>query len=117
MNLLIKDMDMPTDCAGCVLSYYYDGYNGGYGYCAPGYRCRALKRLIEEDKNKRNYYPRPSDCPLVNIPTPHGRLIDADRLYDLVEYQYKTVTGNERIIYRDLLDLICDINTVIEAEG
>lgn len=80
MSILINGVGMPKDCSGCYLSIYYDGYNRGYGYCTPGYRCRPLKRLIEEDKIKRNYYPRPSDCPLVEIPTPHGKLIDADRL-------------------------------------
>lgn len=50
--------------------------------------CQAVKA----DKNKRIYAPygegRPDWCPLIEVPTPHGRLIDADALIaDLVKYQ------------------------------
>lgn len=75
MSILIKGMDMPTDCAGCDLSYYRDGYNGGYGYSPSGFRCRRLNHIIKEGEETR-----PPDCPLSEIHTPHGRLIDADRL-------------------------------------
>lgn len=74
MSLLIKGMDMPNDCAECDLSIYYDGYSGGYGYNPSGWWCRRLKRLIKESESN------PADCPLAEIPTPHGRLIDADAL-------------------------------------
>ncbi len=44
--------------------------------------CQAVKA----DKNKRIYAPygegRPDWCPLIEIPTPHGRLIDADALLE-----------------------------------
>lgn len=42
--------------------------------------CQAVKA----DKNKRIYAPygdgRPDWCPLIEVHTPHGRLIDADKL-------------------------------------
>ena len=47
---------------------------------------------------------------------PHGRLIDADRLYDLVENRYRVSCGIEHRCERDLLDLICEMPTIIEAE-
>lgn len=72
--------------------------------------------LVEEDDG---YVMTCPDCHNVFGRTikSYGRLIDADRLYDLVEYKYKYATGNERKVYRDLLDLICDSDTIIEAGG
>ena len=52
--------------------------------------CQAVKA----DKNKRIYAPygegRPDWCPLIEIPTPHGRLIDAD----FEEQHYTSMTTN-----------------------
>jgi len=50
MSVLIKDREMPKNCAGCFLRV---------GQCS--------KRIYMEN--------RPSDCPLIEIPEPHGRLI------------------------------------------
>ncbi len=50
MSVLIKGMEMPTSCWEC-----------------PFERC-ALRALVD----------RHPDCPLVEVPFPHGRLIDAD---------------------------------------
>ena len=63
-----------------------------------------------------NSHPYNKCFALYVIPTPHGRLIDADKLYDLIETQYKFSSGKEHTIYRDILDLICSTETVIEAE-
>ena len=42
-------------------------------------------QVVKADKNKRIYAPygegRPDWCPLIEVPTPHGRLIDADNIY------------------------------------
>ena len=52
--------------------------------------CQAVKA----DKNKRIYAPygegRPDWCPLIEVPTPHGRLIDAD----FEEQHYTSMTTN-----------------------
>ena len=46
--------------------------------------CQAVKA----DKNKRIYAPygegRPDWCPLIEVPAPHGRLIDADELKERI---------------------------------
>ena len=47
------------------------------------------------------------DCPLIEIPTPHGRLIDADKLeYELREFGHYKVDKAE----------IDSSETIIEAE-
>lgn len=107
MSLLIKGMEMPKDCASCDLSYYCDGYNGGYGYSPSGWRCRRLNHIIKEGEETR-----PLDCPLVKIPTPHGRLIDADRL--LAPGRIAKFIGGQEIF---LADAIRYAPTIVEAEG
>ena len=77
--------------------------------------CQAVKA----DKNKRIYAPygegRPDWCPLIEIPTPHGRLIDIKS----VEYGKFTTVGNEyqRWWNGALESVIDNAPTVIEAEG
>lgn len=51
MGVYIKGMEMPKSCAGCFLRV---------GQCS--------KRIYMEN--------RPSDCPLTEVPEPHGELID-----------------------------------------
>lgn len=52
-DLLIKGMEMPTECLECPLKDCDNAWDFGYT--------------------------RPEDCPLVEV-KPHGRLIDADAL-------------------------------------
>lgn len=60
MSILIKDMEMPTQCQLCPCSDDESRY------------CRAANKYIP-------MFGKPKFCPLVYIP-PHGRLIDADAL-------------------------------------
>lgn len=55
MSVLIKGIDMPKNCLDCEI----------FGLC-------SLKDRLEHIKDRN------PDCPLIEIPTPHGRLIDAD---------------------------------------
>ena len=61
MSILIKGMDMPKDCSYCILANKHIN-----GLCEAKYYCR-----LEADYEH---------CPLIEIPTPHGRLIDMDEL-------------------------------------
>jgi len=57
MSILIKGMEMPKSCGNCFFDTHCDKW-----------------RL-------RNWgAPPPDDCPLVSVPTPHGRLIDENAL-------------------------------------
>ena len=71
MSVLIKGMEMPRHCKECSLLCDYDdcyfcGYQDGFLYVF------GESYLVP---NKR-----PEWCPLIEVPTPHGRLIDADEL-------------------------------------
>jgi hypothetical protein len=54
--------------------------------------CQAVKA----DKNKRIYAPyegyRPDWCPLIELP-PHGRMIDADKLKEVLEKNFGHTGG------------------------
>lgn len=67
MSILIKGMEMPTDCHNCPL-----GFGGGcyFGQNADEYMC--------PDHGRAKW------CPLTPVP-PHGDLIDADKLVELCD--------------------------------
>ena len=71
MSILIKGMDMPTNCENCRL--WYQDQDSEHNVWS---RCTALNHneIIAFRTIRR------ADCPLVEVPTPHGRLIDADKL-------------------------------------
>ena len=81
MSILIKGMEMPERCGACFL------------------RVGGCKQRIYMEQP-------PKYCPLVEIPTPHGRLIDADAIQD-----YNVETFGQRLLIIDTAP------TVIEAEG
>lgn len=68
MGVYIK-MEMPRSCDGCRFSN--------------GYICYASGLMTDDNDyilNEHTDAKRHSNCPLIEIPTPHGRLIDADRI-------------------------------------
>lgn len=71
MSVLVKGMEMPTSCPCSLLGIGYDTY------------CFAVygipKRCLEYELCCKNET-RPDWCPLAEVPTPHGRLIDGDVL-------------------------------------
>lgn len=73
VSLLIDGMKMPTSCPCSLVGIGYDVY------------CFAVygipKRYLEYDLCCENGT-RPDWCPLVEVPTPHGRLGDLDALYE-----------------------------------
>ena len=103
MSVLIKGMEMPERCAMCFL------------------RVGDCKQRIYMEQ-------RPKACPLISIPTPHGRLGDLDEL----EKQFKraigtylpkdptrhmsVADGSECRGWTQALTAVQEAKTVIEAE-
>ena len=114
MSVLIKGMEMPKSCWNCPCSSYYD---------------RTYQVLCDLTEKRLDDKPwrsgRDSDCPLVEIPTPHGRLGDLDALYEEISNGNKAYNGIEGYDGKypnianvdDCLDAIKYADTVIEAEG
>lgn len=92
MSILIKGMKMPKNCMECAIrSWTEDEWD-----VCPFSGIMALN------------IGRQNDCPLVEVPAPHGRLIDADAT--VKAWSGCTFRGN-------LNPLIESRPTVIEAEG
>lgn len=115
MSVLIKGMDMPISCNACPM---LEG-NGLDGLC------HAASRWLDDDEYWRWYlypegdadYSRPLNCPLVEVPVFHGRLIDADALTKVMCEGISPSDGNEGFNHPfDILRAISNTPTVIEAE-
>ena len=78
MSVLIKGMEMPRTCSDCEWSYYV---GNGRAMC---------KRVSMTDKTDIMTKRRADFCPLIEVPTPHGRLIDAA----FEEQHYTSMTTN-----------------------
>lgn len=74
--MIVLDIEMPKSCGECPVSL-----SGKY--------CRIIGSAISFHALST----RPDDCPLKEIPTPHGRLIDADKLADDLERDAERIRG------------------------
>lgn len=94
MGILIK-IKMPKGCWACPFAV------------GKHYECLFTKKSYNWGLTTR-----PSDCPLVEVPAPHGRLIDADALntYDVSPIYEFCVIG----VTEEDIELA---PTIIEAEG
>ena len=101
MSILIKGMKMPKNCDNCDLIQFDD--EGLEAHCplSPYYRwCGTPPDYI------------PEGCRLVEIPTPHGDLVDRDDLID----EINRVTFAKRYDYNVAYNIVTDADTIIEAE-
>ena len=106
-GIYIKGMEMPKDCRDCPC------------FSAEDVLCQAdgtidFQMSAREMIHAERIVP-PRECPLIPIP-PHGRLIDADVLFDFIRYIYKTAQGDARKAYSDVLCTIIAAGDVIPAE-
>lgn len=72
MGVYIKGMEMPKTCRDCEYCWVRKGMKN----CDAKYGLPIGNRWDIE---------RASFCPLIDVPEPHGRLIDADALADDLE--------------------------------
>ena len=86
MSILIRGMRFPKTCDECLI-------NCGHSMLYIGITDR-----------------RSPNCPLVEIPTPHGDLVDRDKLLAEYDRQHKGPAGGARRIMEQA-------DAVIEAEG
>lgn len=77
MGVYVKGLEMPKVCAVCP--FWETRYDPGYYNYE---HCKALGRIFNErGRDISPYEEKFDDCPLIEIPTPHGRMIDADALF------------------------------------
>lgn len=103
MGIYIKSIDMPKTCEECryfikrinqiSLDYKYDCINGAKALVFPSvYEYIAF------------------DCPLIEVPEPHGRLIDADKAIE----DYANYGISHPYDAYDLEEIMKESSTVIE---
>ena len=125
MSVTVTGMEMPRTCFDCAWSYYV-----GNGRAM----CKIVSKTVKTDIMIKR---RADFCPLAEIPTPHGRLVDADAHILKIRKQYcedcsrrKGIkNGKMQFCYEiggvvcraceieDMLNALDDAPTVIEAKG
>lgn len=89
MSILIKGMEMPVACFDCPCMQDLSNIDEEY------YICAAIEHAPEITDKNNGRLPK---CPIVEVPTPHGRLIDADALLKIIEESGMLTTGICRAI-------------------
>ena len=101
MSVLIKGMKIPDSCKQCDMFHLIEDVNV--------FRCGTNNKFYEADFDYYNI--RHPDCPIVEVPTPHGRLIDADELLE----SFREALNEDRC-FVNFFALVDDSPTIIEAE-
>lgn len=94
MSIIIKGMDMPKICELCPF----------WVMRTDGRWCRTLHKIIDISKD------RADDCPLIEIPKGHGRLIDGDIVADMLDSMMVHKTLN------NAFDEVLNMPTILESE-
>ena len=105
MSVIVKGMEMPTTCCNCKFREPFIDF----AYC----HLAEMDMEYEESDNCRH-----PDCLLVEIPTPHGRLIDAEFVYEICgEKQGRASSIGEMQGISKVWKAVKRLPTVIEPEG
>lgn len=97
MNILIKDMEMSKNCSECPVAL-----------------CGKYCRINKTNVTYRASLIRPGDCPLVELPKHHGRLIDENEVRIVMS---QLLAQTFKPTWNDLYHAIQEMNAVIEAES
>ena len=102
MSILIKGMEMPKNCAYCPLSEYRN---------SSILDCKQIGTVGTAFRDNNVLKRRHPNCPLIEVPTPHGRLI-AEKT--ITEIRYHDADGYHIVNGEQLCELEIDAETVIE---
>ena len=106
MGVYIKSMEMPKDCRECPMQVYY---SSGKTFC------KSTDMILAEDYKPIPFDGRPKWCPLVEVPEPHGRLVE---FIDVVTTEDED-SGTEVVNFGDVFAAyykMREAKPVIEAE-
>jgi hypothetical protein len=107
MSILVKGIEMPKSCKWMVGNQKKScPFSDDYDQC-----------MFTGEYTTFSYNRRDKECPLVEIPSNHGRLIDADRM-DLQSelFTYTRYTGIDETPYEDATKAIFEAPTVVPSE-
>ena len=105
MGVYIKGMKMPLGCDDCY-------FCGEMGMCSVLVATHINSGVVGE--YRYNAFERPPFCPLIPVPD-HGRLIDADELYDTLDGGYDIDFDEVPETKAELLAMIKRQVTIIPA--
>lgn len=110
MSLIIKGAEMPECCDICQFGYW-SNLNQTASCMLLGY-ASCFRDFSMEYRVKRS-----DKCPLVDVPTPHGALIDRDALRNAV-YRHLCIKGEENLLpaEKSVFGNIIKAPAIIEAE-
>lgn len=103
MSVLIKGMEMPENCFECPL-------NTDYVMCGYYEMCDKTAKTLESDYDRR-----PDACPLVEVSTPHGDLIERKEIC-LTDFEIAMCDGDYKDGMKMLLEKIESAPTIIPAD-
>lgn len=111
-DILIKGMKMPVACFDCPCMQDLSNIDEEY------YICAAIEHAPEITNKNNGRLPK---CPIVEVHTPHGRLIDADLLEKVFNWEHVKDSNSEyaQALYQlgqVTIEAIQESPTVIEAE-
>lgn len=101
MGIYIKGEEMPRSCYDCKLDLRTD-------------ICSAFIKWRKEHPYGIKNFDRLPDCPLVEVPEPHGRLIDENEVRTVMNW---LLTQPQRPTWNDTYRAIQEMYATIEAEG
>lgn len=108
MSVLIRGMEMPKKCLDCPFMISRDNDD-------------CIVQSNEANAKFDSWDDMKASCPLVEIPTPHGRLIDAtfeeNHYASMLLDPTPDVTEQDKHKARIVIDALRMAKTVIEAEG
>ena len=124
MGVYIKGMEMPKVCGECKMHFL-----SGDGYVCCLITDRVPKRVgkFADSKTDLDFrwssimqVERPKWCPLIEVPEPHGDLIDREK----IDYKNYKMHKDGKVLFSDdffdgitwVNDCIYETPTVIEAE-
>lgn len=104
MSILIKGVKRPKGCITCFcMSFSRDD-------CTMW--CQWLDGPLGEWSKCGEKWRHP-DCPLIEVPAPHGRLIDADETKEALR---RAEALTRAFGYHNVIQTVSEVPTIIEAE-
>ena len=80
-----------------------------------GYSCKVSHKSLASEHGINTG--KPNWCPLIEIPTPHGRLIDGDAYIKMMEEKCDHESSLDEWVLKVCRGGVSIMPTVIEAEG